>query len=74
MLRPSSLPMPIAEVTDTSRLPLPTQDWTDCAITLVELLRVGRAASFVMPAPDIEGPSLSIVAEIMTRAAGSQDL
>lgn len=57
MLLPSSLPVPIAEVTDTFVLavvgaagagfPSPAQDWADCAISLVELLRLDRAASFV---------------------------
>lgn len=57
MLLPLSQPVPIAEVTPGLRLriigaagagfPSPAQDWADDAISLVELLRLDRAASFV---------------------------
>ena len=57
MLLPMSQPVPIARVTPELRLriigaagagfPSPAQDWADDAISLVELLRLDRAASFV---------------------------
>jgi DNA polymerase V len=57
MLLPLSQPVPIAEVSPGLRLriigaagagfPSPAQDWADDAISLVELLRLDRAASFV---------------------------
>lgn len=57
MLLPLLQPVPIAEVSPGLRLriigaagagfPSPAQDWADDAISLVELLRLDRAASFV---------------------------
>ena len=57
MLLPLSQPVPIAEVSPGLRLriigaagagfPSPAQDWSQDAISLVQLLRLDRAASFV---------------------------
>lgn len=57
MLLPLSQPVPIAEVSPGLRLriigaagagfPSPAQDWSQDAISLVKLLRLDRAASFV---------------------------
>lgn len=57
MLLPLMQPVPIAEVSPGLRLriigaagagfPSPAQDWADDAISLVELLRLDRAASFI---------------------------
>ncbi|HEX7819722.1 MULTISPECIES: LexA family transcriptional regulator [Sphingomonadaceae] len=57
MLLPPMQPVPIAAVSSGLRLriigaagagfPSPAQDWADDAISLIELLRLDRAASFV---------------------------